>query len=286
MKHAYLILAHKNPVQLLELAKAIECKDFYLFIHIDKKVEISSFKEQLPENDFVRYCTDRVEVTWGGFSQICATLKLIDMMLRSGIPFTYTHLLSGQDFPLRPNRAIKDFFLQSNGKSYMDTFPLPCRGWGVNDGLDQYLLKWHIDEKGMEVCKTDHKNNRLKSRSFPEGIQPYGGSQWWSLHIDCIQYLYQNCTEGNVLYDYYQYTMIPDEMFFQTLIMNSPLKDTVVLNNYRFIDWSNGKGHPVTLTKGHYFKVVESDCIFARKFDIDLDYNLIKFIKTYRANRK
>jgi hypothetical protein len=285
MKHAYLILAHKTPGQLSDLIRAIGNDDCYILIHIDRKVDLRDFTDQIAENDRIFYCHDRIEVNWGGFSQIRATLKLIDLLIQSGMPVTYVHLLSGQDYPVQTNEEISHFFKQGKDKNYIDAFILPCSGWGVNDGLDQYLLKWHIDEKGNVMCKQEHEKNLLERRVFPKGMQPYGGSQWWSLHIDCVKYLHQTCVRGNVLYDYYEYAYIPDEMFFQTVIMNSSWKETVVCNNYRFIDWSNGKGHPVTLGKKHYFKLVESNCIFARKFDPEFDPDILMYLKTYRDRR-
>ncbi|GHU63145.1 hypothetical protein FACS1894160_3190 [Bacteroidia bacterium] len=39
MKHAYLILAHKNTTQLVQLISALQSENGYFFVHIDGKSE-------------------------------------------------------------------------------------------------------------------------------------------------------------------------------------------------------------------------------------------------------
>ena len=41
MKHALLILAHKNAIHLQEIIRFFD-KEFYVYIHIDKKSSITS----------------------------------------------------------------------------------------------------------------------------------------------------------------------------------------------------------------------------------------------------
>ena len=74
-KHAYMIMAHNN-FELLEMKLRLldsEKNDFY--IHVDSNVNDIDFEylKMLPRYSKV-YFTDRVHVTWGGFSMIEAEL--------------------------------------------------------------------------------------------------------------------------------------------------------------------------------------------------------------------
>ncbi len=44
-----------------------------------------------------------------------------------------------------------------------------------------------------------------------------------------------------------RFTWGPDEFVVPTLIMNSEFKETVINNNFYYIDWSKGGANPKTL---------------------------------------
>jgi hypothetical protein len=50
--------------------------------------------------------------------------------------------------------------------------------------------------------------------------------------------------------------------------MNSPYRERVINNNYRYVDWSEQKAHPKVLDTGDFDKLKESSMMFARKFDV------------------
>jgi hypothetical protein len=74
-------------------------------------------------------------------------------------------------------------------------------------------------------------------------------------------------------------TYIPDEMFFQTLIMNSPFKEQTVNNNLRYIDWVNGPEAPRVLTSADLTSMVGSDRLWARKFSEEKDLFVLNEIE-------
>lgn len=55
---------------------------------------------------------ERTRVNWGGYSQIQAELNLLKAAANSGEDYSYYHLLSGADLPLRPAQEIWGFFEQ------------------------------------------------------------------------------------------------------------------------------------------------------------------------------
>lgn len=276
MKHAFVILAHKNPTQLMWMISALQSENSCFFVHIDQKSGMLSFLQSMiefPSN--VRICEKRINVSWGGFSMVEATLYLMKMVCDSGIMPDYVHLLSAQDFPLCSLQIIDDAFEEQYGKNFINCFTMPMNEWANNGGMDRINYQWDT-ETGNKKVKT-----KLEFRSFPEGLQPYGGSQWWSLTFKCVEWLNKVCRPGDLLYDFYKNTLIPDEMFFQTAIMHSSFVETVENNNFRYYDWNSGPEYPRVLTNEDWYKLINSGKLFARKFDINKDQTILKRLFEY-----
>lgn len=53
----------------------------------------------------------------------------------------------------------------------------------------------------------------------------------------------------------------------------------MILNQLRFIDWY--RGDPYTFTSDDYSQLVASDQLFARKFDENVDLNIVKMLLEY-----
>lgn len=283
MQFVYLILAHKGPSQLRDLVNTLQDGDNYFFIHVDRKSEMSPFLKEnfvLPER--VCFCENRIKVEWGAFSQIEATMELIHALQEKKTDYDYVHLLSGQDFPLQANKKIKQFFQSHKGQNFMDFFSLPYRNWSGNGGMDRISYIWMINELGLERAYelVERQKQKGVSRTFPEGISPYGGSQWWSLTKECIDYVARTCIPENILYEFYRYTYVPDEMLFQTLLLNSEFKSSIVNNNLRYINWEKGPEYPRIFRIEDEEQLKSSGKIYARKFDDGVDMQIREAIKS------
>ena len=57
--------------------------------------------------------------------------------------------------------------------------------------------------------------------------------------------------------------------------MNSPYKNSIVNNNYRYIDWSLGGSNPKILTEKDFQALCKSEMLIARKFDIKVDQTIL-----------
>jgi hypothetical protein len=56
---------------------------------------------------------------WGDFGHVRATLEGIAYLFNNEIEFDYLILLTGQDYPIKPNREIETLLRRSNGKQFM-----------------------------------------------------------------------------------------------------------------------------------------------------------------------
>ena len=77
---------------------------------------------------------------------------------------------------------------------------------------------------------------------------PSGGA----LTYECVEYLAKTCNPNHILYNFCKTALIPDEMFFQTLLMHSEFKNTIENNNLRYIDWDSGPEYPRCLRSAKY----------------------------------
>lgn len=83
MRLAHLILAHNNPLQLERLVKRLSTNRADVFMHLDKKSNLSEFKHlsSLPNVFFI---ANRTSIGWGNYSMVDATLKsFIEFALNS-----------------------------------------------------------------------------------------------------------------------------------------------------------------------------------------------------------
>jgi hypothetical protein len=306
MRIAYLILAHKNPSQLAELVTALDSPGKTRFyIHVDQRsadfLDSPSLKP-IMDRENVFFLRDRVRVYWGGFSIVEATLRLLRKAVDEG-GFEYAVLLSGQDFPIKSNRHIELFFQSHDGKEFISYTPLPSqeRDWGP-DIMERYEFYWRVDGVRCLLEATGSKRlqrwgwsaySRLTTlvyrhapglkKRFLSGIAPYGGPGWFAISFRCATYSLNYLQDHPEYSNYYAHTLIPDESFFQTLILNSPFRDFVVNDALRFIDWDPGASSPRILTGEDFDRIVLSDRLYARKFDSTQSPDIIPKIRSHIA---
>lgn len=72
--------------------------------------------------------------------------------------------------------------------------------------------------------------------------------------------------------------MAPDECLFQTVFMNSPYREKRQ-GNLTFLEWYDNN-HPRTFVESDFSLLKSSNCLFARKFDLDVDRKIIELLKS------
>ncbi|MEZ5740569.1 MAG: hypothetical protein R3E68_14690 [Burkholderiaceae bacterium] len=78
---------------------------------------------------------------------------------------------------------------------------------------------------------------------------------------------------------FFRFSYTADEIFMPTFAMNSRWRDSVVNDNLRLIDFSEGTPRPRTWTSEHLTRVLESPAYFARKFDSRVDDRIIECLE-------
>jgi hypothetical protein len=273
---AYIVSAYKLPDQLVRLVRKLDCESAHFFIHVDRKTHDSVYRrmEAALRSSNVHFLS-RHRSYYGGFGHVAATVKGMRELFRQRVPFDYTILLTGQDYPIKPARQIDEFFRQHDGQSFIEYFPLPHEEW-ERGGLDR-LSYWHF--RFSRSYFRIPRRSRGFERRFPS-LRLFGGSAYWCLSRECTEYVYRFLQQQSSYERFFKYVNVPEEMFFQTIILNSPLKEQVVNDDLRFVEWRNPEiaGGPAILGKDDFSDIVESSKLFARKFDITLDARILDMV--------
>ncbi|WP_343675266.1 beta-1,6-N-acetylglucosaminyltransferase [Chitinophaga sp.] len=268
MRIAYLITAYCDFDHLFRLIGNILTPETEIFVHIDAKYDYQ-LPQALKHATRVHLLEDRFLVTWGGFNLTLAFMTLMSHCRESGT-YDQVFLISGADFPLVSNEEIRAFVAENRDRIFLENFEIPYANWtGTNGGLDRFQFEWPVDELGRNAAEK-HALEQKKAgirRTFPAGLKPYGGSCWWTMPFDVLEYLCDYFTLNfDWIYPYFRTVLLADEILIPTVIMNSSYKHRVVNNNLRYIDWVTGPGSPRILTMEDLPLLKASGCLFGRKF--------------------
>lgn len=275
MKHAYLIIAHNEWELLNRLIKALDYPENDIYLHIDKKVDFNYNKVVIPEYSKLIY-TKRMNISWGGESQIKCVLSMLKMA-RVG-KYRYYHLLSGVDIPLKNQTEIHNFFECYNGENFLsfdrkrDYSKIRLREYhyfqdyiGRNKGYLSAVL-YKIETKLIEIQKWVGIN-RLKNVKW----KFFKGEQWFSITDQLVDEILQDIPQIKKIFFN---AICADEMYIQTIAMNSTLACTIVEDDLRYIDWV--RGNPYVFTNSDYDLICNSNKMFARKFSSEVDLKIVE----------
>jgi hypothetical protein len=266
-KQVFLIAAHKDPAQLNALVEQLRDEDFLIYVHLDAKSAIDP-SEVHPAARLVR---ERVAVHWGCFSQVQATLNSLRQIVAEVADFDKVLFLSAQDFPLLSNPALKAALEGLRGHELLDTVAIGREpGQWAADYRYQYFYRDEGGRPAQLACSLANRAMRAcgLTRRMPGGLQPYGGSSWWALSRDCVRELLERVRREPGINRFFRRVSCPDEMFFQTLVMNSRFSGQVLSENFRYIQWpEQGARNPKVLDEHDFERIAASKAHFCRKID-------------------
>ena len=283
MKVAFLMLCHKNPKQINLLLKALKHPQIDVFIHVDSKNE--NIREDIEKSDGVYLLPkkDCVDVQWAQFSEVKATLNLLNVAISKGGGYSHYFLISGQDFPLKSIGKIVRFLNERKDENFIDC-ALIKRFEKRNDIYFPRMVIgkriWQKILKGILVYSTGGWNQTFSiiKRLKPANVQYYFGSQWWCLNDAMVKWIYNFLENYPEYIKLFKHSLCPDECFFQTLVMNSPFANTTK-PYLHYIKWEKGKSSLKTLTTIDYEELKKAEKLIARKFDINVDAEIIERLR-------
>ena len=284
-RHAYCIICHNQPRLLQLLIRLIDDERNDIFLMIDKKADKSLFREVTVSKSQL-YVLPPMKIWWGEDSQIEAEMRLFEKASQTA-PYSYYHLLSGADLPLKPQDEIHAFFQQHQGKEFVEFWKQP----DTYNIIRKRLRKHFFHNYNQIAHRTWGQNlERMLQRNLLSinkriGFQPHisklpelkMGPNWVSVTHDFVLYL---MSQRDFIKKTFRHTYCADELFLQSIIWNSPFKKNIYKFeeytghtgendvfgcNMRLIDWT--RGNPYTFTHEDIDELRRSDKFFVRKID-------------------
>lgn len=294
----YLILSHRNPHQVLRLARRLIADDprARVAIHHDAAAP------PLGATGDARILTvlDPVRVAWGDMSVVTALLHSLQWIAERGIPYRWLALLSGQDYPIGRLDDYLDRLDAGDADGYIEHRPAAALHATENDGR-YFFDHRRLPEAVRPIVRRAWRANELFSgvrltasragcfagtRSgapFDADLQCYRGSFWWTLSRPCVDYLRMFVTSRPDIVSAFARKLVPDESFVHS-ILASAQRFALCNDDQRHIVWPAGHdGSPKVLLAADYDAIVSSGKMLARKFDPAADGSILDRLDEARA---
>ena len=142
MKHAYLIIAHNEFEILKRLIQALDDERNDIYIHFDRK--LNHYPDCRTSYAKLTFLEERMDVRWGDISVVDAEFALFDEAYRRG-EYSYYHLLSGVDMPLKTQNYIHRFFEKNAGKEFVGYYQ-----GNISKEIDRKVCRWHLFPKSFK----------------------------------------------------------------------------------------------------------------------------------------
>jgi hypothetical protein len=204
------------------------------------------------------------------------TLKSFVEILQSKIKYTHINLLSGHDYLLKPARDLENFLFENTAKNYLEYLSINNE-WQESK---ERITKYSLGDLKIPFKYTLQKwvNQLLPDRTIPNQLEPYGRSQWMTLTPQAIKYVIEYLKNNPKALQFFKRTWGVDEVIFQTILLNSPLKDSIINNNLRFIEFEKNAVNPRILTQEDAKALLDSGKFIARKFSLEQFPEIILFL--------
>ena len=288
-KHAFLIIAHGHFSILKKLLIMLDDPRNDIYLHIDKHVKQFDFEglERLVKRAGL-FFTPRIKVYWGHSSQVDCELLLLGECLKRG-NYAFVHLISGVDLPIKIQDEIHAFF-----DAHPDTQFLQVGDASVAmKRLEQYhffMSLRHIHMRIREIADVIvnaviglfHGTLHFNRLSKQKELVVVKTANWFSVTGECAEYIY---SRRDFIRKLTRYTVCADEMFLGTVLYPSKYWEQVYVReqswegHMRYIDRIRCVGaSPHTFTMDDRESIDSSKMLFARKFDENVDSEIIEYV--------
>ena len=234
MKKAFMITIHQLPEQAnLLINQLITDKDADVFVHIDKKSS-EDLKCKIIKNDQVFFVKNNISISWGSSSLLKAVLNSYKEIINTKKDYEYVIMVTGQDLLIK--HGLNEFLEDNKGKAYIDC---DNRNPQKSDRFKKAMLlhPWpNIFLKRYDFILNPIKIARaLRIQMFIHfpslhkkmvgfdisNIQFYYDKVWHAFPIEIVKFISEFLTKNPMYWNIYENSLMADEGFFTTLIMNS-----------------------------------------------------------------
>ena len=252
--------AYKDVELINRFVEKMPKNNWRVYIHLDKKSQIDI--EQIDKRAKVYKLYN---IKWGSINHLYSIVELLRIARKTAKKDSYFHILTGQDFWLTPPEMFDKFIV--DGDLYVNIVSNPNWYHGGKDIWKYNTLVNLLDLRKPVWRKLNRGYMFLQdlfgvSKPLPD-YPIYGGSVYCSITFDAVEYILTSSIANEMLRTL-KNSAIGEEIFFQTVLMNSPYRTKINPNNLRYSDWSV-KNAPKNLSLEDFDKIKSSKCLFCRK---------------------
>lgn len=283
MRIAHALLVHNNPEQVARLVRAIKRPGDLLYINIFRVDSIDEYawKEAIHGGEDVKL-SFKYGPSHGSLGLVAATLDAMHWSLGRGASYFINH--TGQCYPIKSRNELERILGESRA-SFIDARILPCEDWPACADLSRFdhiyfripgRNAWRIIRGRKPGDKGGFRRIPRFWPSLVDSTTFFGGSAYFALKGSHVEYLLEFLESNHAYRRFFRTTHVPDEHFFQTILLNSPCRNEIIPKGLTYADWRPWRGSgPRILTSDDYGELKNSDRLFARKFDPDVDESVL-----------
>jgi hypothetical protein len=267
---AFILLCHKNPEAIIRQAGQLTAAGDFIAIHFDARSSAEDdrrIRAALAGNPAVTFARRRVKCGWGEWSLVAATLEAVRAALTAFPDATHFYMLSGDCMAIK-SAVYADRKLAAEDCDYIESFDFFESGWIKTGMVEERLIYRHwFNERTQE--RLYHASLWVQQklgmkRAIPADLRIMIGSQWWCLRRRTVEAVLGFIAKRPDVVDFFRWTWIPDETFFQTLVRHLVPASEIRSRTLTFLMFTD-YGMPVTFYNDHYDLLIGQDHLFARK---------------------
>jgi hypothetical protein len=293
-KVAYLIMVHKQPKMVRRLIERLQFAGSYFWIQVDAKTNIADFSDELSGLKNVFFVEKRCNGDWGWFPFLQANIEGIKAISESGFDYDHLVILSGQDYLLCSNSDLVKRLSENKTSSFIHHTKITADS---NAHLTDRVSKYHLKLPGRKKIVFPYTSGQLSKRLInftlrTTGAYPlpriipgnralYFGSNWLRFSNKAVNYLLKVIENEPEYVHFFKTTMLAEEHFFHTILLNAEEKDRgpIINTNFTFCHWKRAPElYPVPLGMNDLAHLLSSGDLLARKFDYTFDTEILDYL--------
>ena len=275
-KIAFILLCHKDPDAIVQMAEELTQAGDYVAIHFDARSPAQAYaavEAGTRDNPNVVLASRRVKCGWGEWSLVRATLNAVEDAVDSFPRATHFYMVSGDCRPIK-SAGFAHAFLDARDVDYIESFDFFASDWIKTGIKEDRLVYRHLfnerQNRRLFYASLALQRRLGLQRAIPGDIDMMIGSQWWCLRRATVEKVLAFCRARGDVMRFFATTWIPDETFFQTLVRHLVPRaeiDSRTLTFLMFTDY----GMPATFYDDHLDMLLSQDFLFARKISPEAD---------------
>ncbi|MGB0499239.1 MAG: DUF5928 domain-containing protein [Rubricella sp.] len=270
VKIAFILLCHKNPDGVIAQARLLASQGDCVAIHFDRRAPREAYQRivgALSDNPSITFARRRVRGGWGEWSLVEGTILALRAAIEAWPDATHFYFLSGDCMPIKPRAHIARY-LTENPCDFVEHHDFFESDW-IKTGLKEDRLHyrhWFNERERKALFYTSLEIQRRLNlrRDVPKGLKIQIGSQWCVLRRSTVERVLDFMARRRDVVRFFRTTWIPDETFFQTLVLHLVPREEVRNRTLTFLAFSD-YGLPLVLHDDHYELIRSEDFLFARK---------------------